>query len=85
MAVPSKVYKDRIEMLKGATKIQTTSYTETDYDPYMHGMANGMILAVAMMQDAEPEFLEAFSKKEKLDARVEAINGRPKKPVEYDH
>ncbi len=30
-----------------------------NYDPYMHGMANGMIYALALIDDVEPEFLEA--------------------------
>ena len=30
-----------------------------NYDPYMHGMANGMILLQAMIDEVEPVFLEA--------------------------
>jgi hypothetical protein len=33
-----------------------------DYDPYMHGMANGMLLAQAMIRDTgEPAYLTAPS------------------------
>lgn len=30
-----------------------------DYDPYMHGMFNGIELAMAIMQDREPVFKDA--------------------------
>jgi hypothetical protein len=30
-----------------------------NYDPYMHGMANGMIIVQSMFTDKEPDFLEA--------------------------
>ncbi len=30
-----------------------------NYDPYMHGMANGMLLVQALLYDKEPKFLEA--------------------------
>lgn len=33
-----------------------------DYDPYMHGMANGMILAVATITGEDPNFLDAPEK-----------------------
>jgi hypothetical protein len=33
-----------------------------NYDPYMHGMANGMILSLAIIQGKEPEFLKAPKK-----------------------
>lgn len=33
-----------------------------NYDPYMHGMANGMILMQAMIDGVEPEFLQAPEK-----------------------
>jgi len=50
-----------LDKLKVLTELQcsTGSY---DYDAYMHGMANGMILAVSIMDDGctgEPAFLEA--------------------------
>lgn len=30
-----------------------------NYDPYMHGMANGMIYCLAMFEGVEPKFLDA--------------------------
>lgn len=30
-----------------------------NYDPYMHGMANGMILCLAVIDDVEPDYLDA--------------------------
>jgi hypothetical protein len=30
-----------------------------DYDPYFHGMFNGMALIIAVMEDKEPEYKEA--------------------------
>lgn len=30
-----------------------------NYDAYMHGLANGLIMAVAIMEGKEPEFLTA--------------------------
>lgn len=31
-----------------------------DYDPYMHGMANGMIFVLSLFDDKTPGFLEAL-------------------------
>ena len=33
-----------------------------NFDPYMHGMANGMIFCVALLEDKEPVYLEAPKK-----------------------
>jgi len=30
-----------------------------NYDPYMHGMANGMIFALSLFEDGEPKYLAA--------------------------
>jgi len=30
-----------------------------NYDPYMHGMANGMIFALSLFENKRPEYLEA--------------------------
>ena len=30
-----------------------------NYDPYMHGMANGIIFALSLFDDKRPEYLEA--------------------------
>lgn len=33
-----------------------------NYNPYMHGFANGLILALATIEDKEPEYLDAPEK-----------------------
>ncbi len=33
-----------------------------NYDPYMHGMANGLILALSFLEGVEPEYLDAPEK-----------------------
>lgn len=33
-----------------------------NYDSYMHGLANGMILAEAILSDKEPRYLDAPNK-----------------------
>lgn len=48
----------RIEALRNATGIQCTD-GNWNYGPYMHGMANGLILALSIMEDRPPEFLTA--------------------------
>ena len=53
--------KKRIKSLKIVVDIQKTT-GNWDYDPYMHGMANGMILSLAIMEEKDPEFLEAPEK-----------------------
>lgn len=46
----------RIENLENITTIQCTDGT-WDYDNYNHGMANSLILALAIMKGGEPKFL----------------------------
>lgn len=50
-----------------------------DADAYMHGMANGLILAQATMQDQEPAFLEWPQGKEppqRLNYRGDALGDK---------
>ena len=47
----------RIKQLKDITKIQC-SKGNYDIDEYMRGMANGLILAEANMEDKDPQYLE---------------------------
>ena len=44
--------------LEKITKIQTSN-GNWDYDPYMQGLANGLIMALSMARGKEPKFLEA--------------------------
>lgn len=55
-----KIYKKSIESLKEMIKIQCSD-GNWNYDPYMHGMANGMIFALHLFSegDKSPEYLEA--------------------------
>jgi hypothetical protein len=47
-----------IEELRDLVKIQCSDGT-WNYDPYMLGMANGMILALALMEKKDPRYLSA--------------------------
>ena len=57
MIISTKEY----ESLKNVVKIQC-SYGNWNYDEYMHGMANGLILALAIIEDKEPKYLKAPKK-----------------------
>lgn len=58
---------DVVEQLKEVTHTQC-SVGNWNYDPYMHGMANGMILALAIVTETEPGFLDAPDKWIRKDA-----------------
>uniref|UniRef100_A0A6M3KDM0 Uncharacterized protein n=1 Tax=viral metagenome TaxID=1070528 RepID=A0A6M3KDM0_9ZZZZ len=45
-----------IEALREQIKIQCSD-GNWNYDPYMHGMANGLICALATIEGTEPEYL----------------------------
>lgn len=50
--------EERIKKLKEMIDVQCSN-GNWNYDPYMHGMANGMIFCEALMTGEDPEFLEA--------------------------
>ncbi len=51
--------KDRhIEKFRDLIKVQCSN-GNWNYDPYMHGLANGMIMSLAMLEGVEPVFLNA--------------------------
>lgn len=50
-----------IEQLEAATKIQCSD-GNWNYDPYMHGMANGMIFALATLRGEQPQYLDSPEK-----------------------
>lgn len=50
-----------IEALDDAVKIQCSD-GNWNYDPYMHGMANGMIFALSLFKSGNTEYLEAPAK-----------------------
>ena len=53
-----KTIEQRFDELRNIKSIQCMS-GNYDYDPYMHGMANGIILAEAILANIEPDFLVA--------------------------
>lgn len=54
----SKELKTRIAKLQECIDIQCTDGTWNS-NPYMHGMANGMIFAMSVLTEIEPEYLNA--------------------------
>ncbi len=48
----------RVKSIEDACKIQCSD-GNWDYGPYMHGMANGLILALATMREVDPQYLDA--------------------------
>ena len=47
-----------IEILKELLEVQCQDGI-WNQNPYMHGLANGLICAIAVMEDKAPEYLEA--------------------------
>lgn len=47
-----------LSALKDVVRVQCSD-GNWNHDPYMHGMANGLILALSLFESEEPEFLEA--------------------------
>jgi len=47
-----------VDGLRDVTKLQCSN-GNWNYDGYMHGMANGLIMALSMMENTEPVFLSA--------------------------
>ena len=57
-----RAMRDRVQHISRITKI-ATSPGNWDYAPYLHGMANGLILAEAILTNAErPDYLDAPEK-----------------------
>ncbi|MCP3685372.1 MAG: hypothetical protein GY861_22200 [bacterium] len=52
------IYEKRIEDLKEMIGIQCC-HGNYDYDPYMHGMANGMIFSLAVLTEEDPQYVKA--------------------------
>lgn len=64
-----------IEKLKELTKIQCAD-GNWNHDEYMRGMANGMILSLAVLENKDPEYLEKPKQKKDnvFDMRDSARN-----------
>ena len=60
MSLSSKPY-DSVESLRECIKTQG-QHGNWNYDPYMHGLYNGMELALALKENREPNFKDAPSK-----------------------
>jgi len=58
MYMELKELMKRIDKVRSILKIQCSD-GNWNYDPYMHGMANGMILMMAILEDKEPVYLSA--------------------------
>lgn len=48
--------KYKLQEANEMLQVQKDSY---DYDPYMHGMYNGMELILSIIEEREPKFLNA--------------------------
>ena len=56
-----KGIKDKVDALKNIRDIQGTK-GNWDYGPYMHGMYNGLEMALSIFEDREPVFKNAPQK-----------------------
>ncbi len=68
--------RGRVGALDNVCKIQRTD-GNWNYAPYMHGMANGLIIALAIMQGVDPQFLDAptvWLANKKSSGLVEAVD-----------
>lgn len=50
--------KKALDTLRDLIKVQGSNGT-WDYDPYMYGLLNGMILAESILAEEDPEFRDA--------------------------
>ena len=53
-----EVYSKQLESTQDIVNVQCND-GNWNYDPYMHGLANGMLIVQSMFTDKPPEFLEA--------------------------
>ena len=58
LTVRIKELDNSIDSLRDVTNIQRSD-GNWNYDPYMHGMANGLILALSMFEGGKLKYLEA--------------------------
>lgn len=54
---PLVILQNAIQTLRDLTQVQCND-GNWNYDPYMHGMANGMILALSLFEAGEPKYLD---------------------------
>ena len=60
-----KTLEERVEDLKSITKVQCAE-GNFDHGEYMRGLANGLILALSVMEGSEPVFKEYPQDKDTL-------------------
>ncbi len=65
-----------LEKLEDLTRTQCMD-GNWDHDAYMRGMANGMLLSVAVMKDETPEFLDPPAKETPLSPLVASLKADP--------
>ena len=53
----SSIIEDKVKELEKMTDVQCSD-GNWNFDPYMHGMANGMIFSLSLMKDEEPKYLD---------------------------
>lgn len=75
----------KLKLGASATKAQVAVQTSSgnwDFDPYMQGMANGLILAMANLTGEEPQFLDApkrwLNNKHNLERKFAVLDSRHK-------
>lgn len=77
-------FKKFLEDLKNIVDI-STSKGNYDYDPYMHGMANALLVAQSIATGKEPKFKDAPKKwlKDKKDVKLKIENFLDEKNYNY--
>ena len=55
--MPQKATEKQVADLRSVTQLSCRKGTY-DYSPYFHGMANGLILALAILEDVDPKYLD---------------------------
>lgn len=53
--------RSKIDSLRDMTQVACANGT-WNFDPYLHGMANGMIFALSIFEGGEPKYLSAPKK-----------------------
>lgn len=56
-----RTLKKSIKSLEDLIKVQT-SHGNWDYDPYMMGLANGLLIAMSILTGKNPDFMSAPKK-----------------------
>ena len=87
---PSEIidqYFKSLKTLKDLTQIQCSD-GNWNHDEYMHGMANGMLLALSLFEGGEPKYLDApdvwLRDKGKADQKIGAGSGGKTLPINAD-